>query len=330
MNSIDIVDYIITKAIEKRASDIHIQDKENKCFIEYRIDGLLELQDGNEYNPLQVISRIKIMAKLNVAEKRLPQDGRIKYKNYDLRVASMPSILGEFIVIRILNSSLDDISLTALGYSKEDYEIFKNILKSKNGLILICGPTGSGKTTTLLSLTKMISSFRKVISIEDPVENRLDDICQIEVNEEIGLSFNKVLRSVLRLDPDVIILSEIRDEITAQIAIRASLTGHLVLSTLHTNDTISAFNRLLDMGIKKYLLLDSILLISAQRLLTKMDNKKIKNRLLVKELIHFNENIKNIFKNKEHKIDILNELKKLNILQMEDDLIEKYNSLWFW
>lgn len=327
MSILDIVDTIIENAIIKKASDIHIIDKEGLCFIEYRINGLLEEQKNTNYNPLQVISRIKILAKMNVAEKRLPQDGRISYKNYDLRVSSMPSILGEFIVIRILNSFLEDVNLINLGYSKKDYELFKNSLSNKNGLILICGPTGSGKTTTLLSLTKMIEPYRKVISIEDPVENKLNNICQIEVNEEIGLSFNKILRSVLRLDPDVIILSEIRDEITANIAVRASLTGHLVLATLHTNDTISAFNRLIDMGVKKYLLLDSILLISAQKLLTKIDNKKIKNRLLIKELIYFDDNIKDIFKINQHKIDILKELKNLNFKEMEEDLIEKYNSL---
>ncbi|VWL84922.1 GspE/PulE family protein [Oceanivirga miroungae] len=327
MNIIDIVNSIIDEAILKKASDIHISDKEGVCHISYRIAGLLEKQDDNEYNVLQIIARIKILAKMNVAEKRLPQDGRISYKNYDLRVSSMPSILGEFIVIRILNSLLEDTNLISLGYSHEDEIIIKKALLKKNGLILICGPTGSGKTTTLLSLTKMIESHRKIISIEDPVENKLDSISQIEVNEDIGLSFNKILRSVLRLDPDVIILSEIRDEITASIAIRASLTGHLVISTLHTNDTISAFNRLIDMGIKKYLLLDSIILISAQKLLTKIDNKKIKNRLLVKEILPFDDEIKSIFKNNTHKIDIIKNLKKLNFKEMEEDLIEKYNSL---
>ncbi len=326
-NAIKIVDDIIKKAILSKASDIHIREINNICIIEYRINGIIYKQDNNDYKASEIISRIKIMAKMNVAEKRMPQDGNIEFEKYDLRICSMPSILGECIIIRILNSYLNDISLKSLGYSDENINKFNNALNYKHGLILICGPTGSGKSTTLLSLTKMLDTGdKKIISIEDPVENKLNSIIQIQVNEDIGLTFPNILRSSLRADPDIIIISEIRDEITAKIAIRASLTGHLVLATLHTNDSISSFARLIDMGIEKYLLLDSIILINSQKLLSSLDNKNIKERLLINETLYFTDKEKEIFSKYNLKQDILNKLKELNFKTMEEDSLEKgYN-----
>lgn len=326
-NTIKIVDKIISNAIKQKASDIHILDYYGKCIIQYRVFGILHELEDNTYIASEIISRIKIMAKMNVAEKRLTQDGSISFDNYDLRVCVIPSISGESVVIRILNSQLDDLSLKGLGFSDD---IIQKILISINkpyGLILITGATGSGKSTTLLSLTKMLSTYnKKIISIEDPVENKVKDVIQVQVNENIGLDFPTILRSSLRADPDIIIVSEIRDEITAQIAIRASLTGHLVLATLHTNDSISTFSRLIDMNIPKYLLLDSLNLIISQRLLTKNDNKNISGILLVSEAILLDDNARDIFNKYELKIDILNELKKIGFKTMEEDLYEKgYN-----
>ena len=326
-NTIKIVDKIISTAIMQKASDIHILDYYGKCIIQYRVFGILNELENNSYIASEIISRIKIMAKMNVAEKRLTQDGSITFENYDLRVCVIPSISGESVVIRILNSQLEDLSLKGLGFSDDT---IKKILISINkpyGLILITGATGSGKSTTLLSITKMLSTYnKKIISIEDPVENKVKDVIQVQVNENIGLDFPTILRSSLRADPDIIIVSEIRDEITAQIAIRASLTGHLVLATLHTNDSISTFSRLIDMNIPKYLLLDSLNLIISQRLLTKNDNKNISGRLLVSEAILLDNNTRDIFNKYELKIDILNELKKIGFKTMEDDLYEKgYN-----
>ena len=326
-NTIKIVDKIISTAIMQKASDIHILDYYGKCIIQYRVFGILNELENNSYIASEIISRIKIMAKMNVAEKRLTQDGSITFENYDLRVCVIPSISGESVVIRILNSQLEDLSLKGLGFSDDT---IKKILISINkpyGLILITGATGSGKSTTLLSITKMLSTYnKKIISIEDPVENKVKDVIQVQVNENIGLDFPTILRSSLRADPDIIIVSEIRDEITAQIAIRASLTGHLVLATLHTNDSISTFSRLIDMNIPKYLLLDSLNLIISQRLLTKNDNKNISGRLLVSEAILLDNNTRDIFNKYELKIDILNELKKIGFKTMEEDLYEKgYN-----
>lgn len=330
-NTIKIVDKIISNAIKQKASDIHILDYYGKCIIQYRVFGILHELEDNTYISSEIISRIKIMAKMNVAEKRLTQDGSISFDNYDLSVCVIPSISGESVVIRILNSQLDDLSLKGLGFSDD---IIQKILISINkpyGLILITGATGSGKSTTLLSLTKMLSTYnKKIISIEDPVENKVKDVIQVQVNENIGLDFPTILRSSLRADPDIIIVSEIRDEITAQIAIRASLTGHLVLATLHTNDSISTFSRLIDMNIPKYLLLDSLNLIISQRLLTKNDNKNISGRLLVSEAILLDDNARDIFNKYELKIDILNELKKIGFKTMEEDLYEKGYNLWLW
>lgn len=325
-NIIIKVNDIISKGINLAASDIHIRDNYGICIIEYRINGILKY-DSKFDNAKELISRIKIMAKMNVAEKRLPQDGNITFETYDLRVCVMPCITGESVVIRILNSTLKNISLSALGFNDINILKIKKALNKSHGLILITGPTGSGKSTTLLSFTKLLNDGRKkIITIEDPVENKVDSIVQVQVNEEIGLTFPNVLRSALRSDPDIIIISEIRDELTAQIAIRASLTGHLVLATLHTNDCITSFARLVDMNIPKYLLLDSIVMIVSQRLLNSCDNKFIKNRLMINEVLYMGEKENEIFKKYTLNSEILYNLKKLNFKTMLEDASEKgYN-----
>lgn len=322
-NIINFVNEIIENGIDKKASDIHIRDIKGKLFIEYRILGKLENYYFNEIiNPLEVISRIKIMSKLDIAQKRLPQDGAIRYKEYDIRVAILPSVVGESVVLRILNSSLENISLGYLGFLEKDIELIKKAISQNHGLILITGPTGSGKSTTLLSLINLIDKKnRKVISIEDPVENKIDDIVQIQVKEEIGLSFENILRTSLRSDPDIIIISEIRDEITAKIAIRASLTGHLVISTLHTNDCISTFSRLIDMKIPKYLLIDSLICIISQRLI-RLDEyfKSEKRRVCINELIYLEDDIKKIFEKNDDKLKIVSEIKKYGYISIEEKL----------
>lgn len=317
---------IISRGINMNASDIHIRDNYGICIIEYRVNGILKL-DTTIKNAKEIISRIKIMASMNVAEKRLPQDGNISFEGNDLRVCVMPCITGESVVIRILKSTIKDLSLKSLGFNDNNIQKIENALNKSHGLILVTGPTGSGKSTTLLSFTNMLNNGkRKIITIEDPVENKVDGIVQIQVNEEIGLSFSNILRSTLRSDPDVIIVSEIRDELTAQIAIRASLTGHLVLATLHTNDCVTTFARLLDMNIPKYLLLDSILLIVSQKLLNSSDNKLIKNRLMINEVLYMGNFENEIFKNYTLNSDILYYLKKANFKTMGDDAYDKgYN-----
>lgn len=328
-NNIKIVNDILDEAINFMASDIHIRDLNNKLVIEYRVLGEIVVKKIDEkINPLEIISRIKIMAKMDISQKRLPQDGAIRYKEYDIRVATLPGILGEYVVLRLLNTFLEDISLEYLGYSKEDANILKKAISNHHGLILITGPTGSGKSTTLLSLINMIDKKkRKVISIEDPVENKIEDIIQIQVREEIGLSFEKILRTVLRSDPDVIVISEIRDEISASIAIRAALTGHLVISTLHTNDTISSFSRLIDMKIPKYLLLDCLICISSQRLI-KLDEyikTDIKRRICINEIIYLSNEIKEIFEKNNDKNEILKLMKKRGYISIDEKMEELEN-----
>jgi len=270
---IRLVNLIISRAIESRASDIHIEPFERELRLRYRVDGVLQNMDSPP-NALRaaIISRIKLMAKLNIAERRLPQDGRIKLKvlgkEIDLRVSTLPTMYGESVVMRILdrsNSSL--IDLRRLGFPDDLYEKICQMTSKPHGIFLVTGPTGSGKSTTLYSALKRInSSVRKIITIEDPSEYQMDGINQIHVNPQIGLTFAAGLRHIVRQDPDVIMIGEIRDLETADIAIRSALTGHLVFSTLHTNDAPSAVTRLVDMGVEDYLLASYLIGILAQRL----------------------------------------------------------------
>jgi general secretion pathway protein E len=270
---IRMVNLIISRAVESRSSDIHIEPFEKQLRLRYRVDGVLHNMDSPP-NPMRaaIISRIKLMAKLNIAERRLPQDGRIKLKvlgkEIDLRVSTLPTMHGESVVMRILdqsNSSL--IDLRRLGFPEDLYGKVCEMTSKPHGIFLVTGPTGSGKSTTLYSALKRINiPDRKIITIEDPVEYQMDGINQIHVNPQIGLTFSSGLRHIVRQDPDVIMIGEIRDLETAEIAIRSALTGHLVFSTLHTNDAPSAVTRLVDMGVQDYLLASSLIGVLAQRL----------------------------------------------------------------
>ena len=269
-----LVNEILLEAIESRASDVHIESQATGLVVRYRIDGMLQPQPvPQEINRFQaaIISRLKIMARLNIAEKRLPQDGRIKLKvagrEVDVRVSVIPMIHGEGIVLRILDKGAMVFELRKLGMSARDYATFGELIRLPHGIILVTGPTGSGKTTTLYSsLLEIKSPDTKIITTEDPVEYQLDGINQIQVHPKIGLTFAKSLRSILRHDPDVVLVGEIRDLETAENAIQASLTGHLVFSTLHTNDAAGAYTRLVDMGVEPFLVASTVEAVMAQRL----------------------------------------------------------------
>jgi general secretion pathway protein E len=269
---IRLVNQMLSRAVEQRASDIHVEPYENELRIRYRIDGVLHDMDAPPRTmTAAVISRIKLMAKLNIAERRLPQDGRIKIRlvgrEIDLRVSSLPTLYGESVVMRILDRSSISVDLSTLGMPEDTLSAFTHLISQPHGLLLVTGPTGSGKTTTLYgALDKINSPEKKIITIEDPVEYQLRGVNQIHVRAQIGLTFASGLRSIVRQDPDVIMVGEIRDAETAEIAIQAALTGHLVLATLHTNDAPGAISRLLDMGVEDYLLASSLLGVLAQRL----------------------------------------------------------------
>jgi general secretion pathway protein E len=268
---INLVNILITGAVERRASDIHIEPFEDVVHVRYRVDGILYLKETLPRRlHLAVASRIKIMSKLNIAERRLPQDGRIKFKTasmaVDIRVSTIPTHYGESIVMRLLDSS-GVMSLEAIGFSLENRKAFESLIRQPHGMILVTGPTGSGKSTTLYAvLSKIDTMEKKVITIEDPVEYNLEGVNQIQVKPKIGLTFGNGLRSIVRQDPDVIMVGEIRDLETADIAIHSALTGHLILSTLHTNDAPGAVTRLVDMGVEGYLISSSVLGVLAQRL----------------------------------------------------------------
>jgi type IV pilus assembly protein PilB len=267
---------IITQAIDRRASDIHMEPFEQSVVIRYRIDGILyENFTIPKSLYLSVCSRIKIEANMDIADKRISQDGKFQFKhkntNYDLRVSSLPTLHGEKIVIRILYRMEKLMSLSSLGFNDSGIKRITDCLKNSHGIILVTGPTGSGKTTTLYSMINEIDKYHKnIVAIEDPTEIFLDRINQVNVNTKAGLTFASGLRSVLRQDPDVIMVGEIRDTDTAQIAVRAAITGHLVLSTLHTNDSAASITRLMDMGVPNYLLADSLIACIAQRLVRKI------------------------------------------------------------
>ena len=273
---IRLVQTLVERAVAAQASDIHIEPREDSVRVRLRIDGVLHTV---ETLPLTVraalISRIKIMAQLNIAERRLPQDGRIRInvrgRDIDLRVSTMPAMSGESVVLRILDRSSVALDFKALGFDGAALAAFQAILEQPNGIILVTGPTGSGKTTTLYTaLSSLNSSERKLFTVEDPIEYRLDGVNQIQVNPKIGLTFATALRSILRQDPDIVMVGEIRDLETAEIAIRASLTGHLVLSTVHTNSAAATVTRLLDMGVEDYLMASSLKAVIAQRLVRRL------------------------------------------------------------
>ena len=342
-DTVSYLNEIVKAGFKERASDIHIKfDLLEGMEIKYRVDGYLmeseKLYESVnkkvlEKNITEIIARIKILAGMNVAEKRKPQDGSFSFllnikninKRYDIRAAYMPTIGGESIVLRILENYLEDINLETLGFSNQSIAMLNEILTRKYGMILVSGPTGSGKSTTLKSLINMLNDGRKkIITVEDPVESKIDGIIQIQVNQSIGVTFAEVLKATLRNDPDIIVISEIRDEVTAEIAVRAALTGHLVISTIHTNDAISTLIRLVDMGIPKYLILDSLIGVIGQRLVGKKCQKCMgegcdkcssgySGRISINELLVLNQDVRNILKEDNHLgSETKNKLKMLN------------------
>jgi len=271
---IRFVNQVLSDAIEMRATDIHLEPFENELQIRYRVDGLLlDVPVPNEIKRFQpaIVSRIKILSHLDIAEKRLPQDGRIKLRvkrtEVDVRVSIIPMLHGEAVVMRLLTQDNTVLSLDKLGMAEKERSIFRKILGMPHGIFLVTGPTGSGKTTTLYTaLSEINDKIRKIVTVEDPIEYQVRGINQIQVSEKTGLTFSVGLRSILRHDPDVVLVGEIRDQETARIAVQASLTGHLVFSTLHTNDAPSALTRLVDMGVEPYLVASSLEGVLAQRL----------------------------------------------------------------
>lgn len=281
---IEFVDNLFYSAIEIHASDIHLQPEENFARIRYRVDGILYDQDSVDLEQLKhIISRIKILAGLDISIHRLPQDGKIKLtlnnlenkkQIIDLRISTFPSTYGEKMVVRILDRSYNLLNLESLGMQKNMLSQIKNLIQKPHGFFLVTGPTGSGKTTTLYAmLSELNKPGKNIVTIEDPVEYAVPGIMQSQVNEKAGFNFQNGLRSLLRQDPDIMMIGEIRDKITAQIAIESALTGHLVFSTLHTNDAAGAITRLIDMGVEPFLINATLTGILAQRLVRKLCNK---------------------------------------------------------
>lgn len=273
---VKFVNDTLVEAIRRKATDVHIEQFAEDLEVRYRIDGVLHtIRKLPKYAAPPIVSRIKIMARLNIAEKRLPQDGKFSFsfggQDYDIRVSTLPSVHGESVVMRILTRGEVSLNLDNLGFSVEDTKKIRRFIKKPYGMVLVTGPTGSGKTTTLYAGIKEINTGdRKIITVEDPVEYNLRGLVQVQVNPKVGLTFATALRSILRQDPDIIMIGEIRDRETAEIGIQASLTGHLVLATLHTNDAAGAFARLMDMEIEEFLIASSVIGVISQRLVRKL------------------------------------------------------------
>jgi type IV pilus assembly protein PilB len=269
---VKFVDLVLFQAIQDRASDIHFEPFEDEFRIRYRVDGALyEMAPPPKYLALSVISRIKVMSNLNISERRLPQDGRISYtvanRQVDLRVSTLPTQFGESVVLRVLDRAAVNLDLDTLGFPQYLHDYVAEVILRPNGIMLVTGPTGSGKTTTLYSCLRRVNTIdSKLLTAEDPVEYDIEGIMQVAINEPVGMTFGKALRSFLRQDPDIIMVGEMRDLETAQISIQASLTGHLVLSTLHTNDATGAITRMIDMGVEPFLISSTLMAVLAQRL----------------------------------------------------------------
>ena len=298
---IRLINAILSEAIKDGASDIHIEPYEENLAVRFRVDGILKekLNPNSRIAPL-LNARIKVMSNLDIAERRMPQDGRMSLKLgekwIDIRVSTLPSSFGERLVLRLLDKADASLDLRELGMSDEMTKDYLDQLKSTSGIILVTGPTGSGKTTTLYSgLNYLNDQTRNILTVEDPIEYALEGIGQTQVNNKVGLTFAKGLRAILRQDPDVVMVGEIRDKETAETAIQASLTGHLVLSTIHTNDAVGAITRLVDMGVEPYLLASSVKMVIAQRLVRKIsDEQKLSGRIGIFEMIKIDNDIKKL------------------------------------
>lgn len=273
---IELVSNVMAQAVDERASDIHIEPEENQFLVRYRIDGVLRTRYTLPKDRFDAVaSRVKLISALDIAERRLPQDGRIGIRaggvDMDVRVSVIPGVHGESIVMRLLPKQRSDLTLESLGMEPDHLAMFSRWAKEPHGIVLVTGPTGSGKSTTLYTALQVANDGRhKIITVEDPVEYRMNGITQIQVQNDIGYSFAKALRAILRHDPDIVMIGEIRDAETAEIAVQAALTGHMVFSTLHTNDSIAAFNRLLEMGLEAFLVASSVRAVEAQRLVRKL------------------------------------------------------------
>lgn len=368
-STVELVDTLLYTAINVHASDIHIQPEEDRTRIRFRLDGTLYDQDSVSQDISKlVISRIKILAGLDIATQRLPQDGKIKIlldENFghthviDLRISTFPSTYGEKMVVRILDREYNLLELESLGFEKHLFASVKNLINKPHGFFLVTGPTGAGKTTTLYAMLSHLNKPGKnIITMEDPIEYALDGITQSQVNEKAGFIFQNGLRSLLRQDPDIIMIGEIRDKITAQIAIEAALTGHMVFSTLHTNDAAGAITRLLDMGVEPFLISATLTGIIAQRLAKKLcdsckkviDNSSVKNfknlsnqsyvaqgcnkcfnlghngRIGVFELLVLDEKIRDLIAQKSSNELIQKQSKENGMIFLQDDGVQKVNS----
>lgn len=300
ISSQDFLERLIFEAKDIGCSDIHFEVYKKDSRIRYRIDGkLIEKYKIEKGNYLELVNKIKIKSNLDITEKRLPQDGRINYEDFDIRVSILPTLHGEKIVMRILGRDTEHLNIDALGISPKDKQRYLKALKSSKGIILISGPTGSGKTTTLYASLKLLNQINtNIVTVEDPIEYTLKGINQVQLKEDIGLTFTSALRTFLRQDPDIIMLGEIRDSTTAEMAIRASLTGHLVLSTIHTNSALGTISRLIDMGVPAFLIAETLKISVAQRLVRKLCPQCKKEKNTVEE-IYQNHVFKNIDKHWE-------------------------------
>ncbi len=311
---IRLINAILSEAIKDGASDIHIEPYEETLLIRFRTDGILKekIRPSSRIAPL-LNARIKIMSNLDIAERRIPQDGRMSLKLgekwVDIRVSTLPSSHGERIVLRLLDKADSSLDLKELGMTEDMLSNYKKELKNNSGIILVTGPTGSGKTTTLYSgLNYLNDQTRNILTVEDPIEYAIEGVGQTQVNNRVGLTFEKGLRAILRQDPDIVMVGEIRDKETADIAIQASLTGHLVLSTVHTNDSIGAITRLLDMGVEPYLIASSLRMVIAQRLVRKIDHtsNELSGRIGIFESIVISDEVKEKILNKSSEAEIKN------------------------
>ena len=329
---IRLINAILSEAIKDGASDIHIEPYEENMIIRFRTDGILKekIRPSSRISPL-LNARIKIMSNLDIAERRIPQDGRMSLKLgerwVDIRVSTLPSSYGERIVLRLLDKADSSLDLRELGMTESLLGNYKTELKNNSGIILVTGPTGSGKTTTLYSgLNFLNDQTRNILTVEDPIEYAIEGVGQTQVNNRVGLTFEKGLRAILRQDPDVVMVGEIRDKETADIAIQASLTGHLVLSTVHTNDSVGAITRLVDMGVEPYLIASSLRMVIAQRLVRKIDptSQELSGRIGIFESILINDDIKEQIHNKGSESEIKNiAFKDNNTLELDGQ--EKVN-----